>query len=151
MPNWCMNSATFKGSKEKLQEIVKACENGKLLEFLVPIGEWDYGKAVEEWGTKWDAIEINWSLDEENNELHISFDTAWAPPIAAYSTAEQTHNLEIQASCYEPGMLFIGEYFDEDYEEYSVDFEDEDWRNTIPQNLIDDWGLEDEYDSWKEW
>jgi hypothetical protein len=44
-------------------------------------------------------------------------------------------------------MCFVGDRDDT----WEFDFEDEDWADNIPQELIDDWGLEDEYDNWKEW
>jgi len=56
-------------------------------------------------------------------------------------------NLEITASFYEPGMCFVGDREDS----YEFDFEDENWAEHIPTDLIADWALEDEYDNWKEW
>jgi len=50
-------------------------------------------------------------------------------------------------------MCFIGRYdsSEELNESFEVDFGDEDWRDDIPQDLIDDWDLDSEYDNWKEW
>ena len=50
-------------------------------------------------------------------------------------------------------MCFVGEYdsglgIDIRFE---IDFEDEDWADDIPQHLIDTWGLDVEYENWKEW
>lgn len=150
MPNWCMNSVTITGSKEKLEEIVKACEEDKFLEYLVPIGEWDYGTAVESWGTKWEARDVDVSLSEDGTELSLNFDTAWGPPVTAYETAEETHDITIEAHYYEPGMAFVGQFVDGMDEQYEIDFENEDWRDEISQDAIDHWDLEYEYENWKE-
>jgi len=147
MPNWCMNNVQISGEKETLEKIEVAANNNELLKFLAPLGQdWDYGLAVNTWGTKWDVNEpyCDWDGDDT---LQLSFDTAWGPPLGAYDIAESTMNLEITASFYEPGMCFVGDREDS----YEFDFEDENWAEYIPTDLIDDWGLEDEYDNWKEW
>jgi len=150
MPNWCMNNVTINGSKEKLEEIIKACENDKFLEFLVPIGDWDYGSAIEAWGTKWEARDVDHDLLDDNT-LMLNFDSAWGPPVTAYNTGEANHDITIYATYYEPGMAFVGEYEDSEDISYNIDFEDESWMDEIPEHLSDHWGLYDEYESWKEW
>ena len=57
MPNWCSNTLTITGDYDtlvQLKPIIDKDEDG-LLEAIAPIGEWDYGTAVETWGTKWDV------------------------------------------------------------------------------------------------
>ena len=156
MPNWCMNTVTISGTTEKLQAIIDAAKDDKLLEHLVPIGEWEYGKALEMWGTKWDVTncDADWTGSPDKDEIYLNFDTAWGPPTIAYGNyTDANDDMHIEASYYEPGMCFIGEYDSETGldESYEVDFTDDDWADSIPQNLIDDWGLEDEYENWKEW
>jgi len=147
MPNWCMNSVQISGDKETLEKIEAAANNNQLLNFLAPLGqEWEYGLAINTWGTKWDINEPYCDWDGEDT-LQLSFDSAWGPPLSAYETAESTMDLEITASFYEPGMCFVGNR-DESWE---FDFEDEDWADGIPQDLIDEWGLEEEYENWKEY
>ncbi len=41
MPNWCMNTITVSGTKEKMDALVAAAQEDKLLEFLNPIGDGD--------------------------------------------------------------------------------------------------------------
>lgn len=106
MPNWCMNNVTINGSKEKLEEIIKACENDKFLEFLVPIGDWDYGSAIEAWGTKWEVHNVDHDLLDDNT-LMLNFDSAWGPPVTAYNTGEANHDITIYATYYEPGMALL--------------------------------------------
>ena len=154
MPNWCMNNATITGPIEKLEAIVEAIKENKMLEHMVPIGEWDYGAAVEAWGTKWDVQDADWDLDNDTQTLSLNFDTAWGPPTTAYENYPDTNqDGHIEASYYEPGMAFVGQYdsglgTDDSYE---IDFEDEHWIDDIPQDLIDQWGLDYEYEQWKEW
>lgn len=154
MPNWCMNNATITGPIEKLEAIVEAIKENKMLEHMVPIGEWDYGAAVEAWGTKWDVQDADWDLDNDTQTLSLNFDTAWGPPTTAYENYTDTNqDVHIEASYYEPGMAFVGQYdsglgTDDSYE---IDFEDEHWIDDIPQDLIDQWGLDYEYEQWKEW
>lgn len=153
MPNWCMNTVTIKGNLEKLKAIHDAIENdGKFLEFLVPIGEWDYGKACDAWGTKWDITEG--SAELEGDTLDLTFDTAWGPPTAAYETyTDANPDMHIEASYYEPGMAFVGQYDSglgtDDY--WEIDFSDDNWGAEIPQEVVDHWGLDYEYEQWKEW
>jgi len=154
MPNWCMNNATITGPIEKLNAIVEGIKQDKMLETMVPIGEWDYGAAVENWGTKWDLQGVDWDLDEANQTLSLNFDSAWGPPTTAYENyTDDNDDIHIEASYYESGMGFVGEYdsgLGTDMS-FDIDFEDDDWADDIPQDLIDTWGLEDEYENWKEW
>jgi len=151
MPNWCMNNATITGPIEKLEQIEEAIKKDQLFEYLSPIGEWwDYGKAVENWGCKWEASEVDYEIDYDSQTMTLNFDTAWGPPIAAYLSGEGKHDLDIVATFYEPGMAFVGCYEDMEEETFDVDFENKDWRDDIPSNLVEDWGLDDEYDNWKE-
>ena len=59
MPNWNSNAITLTGPVDKIRALWDAAQpaegkDGSLLEAMVPIGDWDYGTAVESWGTKWD-------------------------------------------------------------------------------------------------
>lgn len=155
MPNWCMNTVTIRGDKDKLKALLDAASEDRLLEHMVPIGEWDYGKALDMWGTKWDVNNCDAAYtSSDENEIYLNFDTAWGPPTTAYENyTDANPDMHIEASYYESGMCFVGEYdsglgTDQSYE---VDFSDEHWMEDIPQHLIDDWGLDNEYEQWKEW
>jgi len=166
MPNWCMNSLTIKGNRDKLKAILEAADKGEMLQHMVPMPKeledttspsegmnW-YSWRLEHWGTKWDAGEAYGDIDVEGDTLSLSFDTAWGPPTEAYENyTAANEDMTIEASYYEPGMCFIGRYdsSEELNESFEVDFGDEDWRDDIPQDLIDDWDLDSEYDNWKEW
>ena len=145
MPNWCMNTATITGDYSTLEAIAEAVKENRLLEYLAPIGEWDYATAVDTWGTKWDVSGVDWELNPETQELTLSFDSAWSPPIGAYMKGEERHGITVTAYYYEPGMWFAGVYADSEECFYEIDFNDKHWRDGIPQDVIDTWNLEDEY------
>jgi hypothetical protein len=149
-----MNTATITGPVEKLNAIVEGIKQDKMLETMVPIGEWDYGTAVDKWGTKWDLQDVDWEIDEANQMLSLNFDSAWGPPTTAYDNyTDANDDVHIEASYYESGMCFVGEYDSGlgTNMRFDIDFEDEDWADDIPQDLIDTWVLDLEYENWKEW
>ena len=64
-----------------------------------------YDFCTNEWGTKWDISDGNHSIADD--ELTISFDTAWCPPLEAYAKLLDL-GFEIRAYYYESGMVFAG-------------------------------------------
>lgn len=66
-----------------------------------------YNWRVSNWGTKWDACESEWDLDDE--ELTIHFQTAWAPPIGwLENVSAQFPELVFKMTFQEEGMGFCG-------------------------------------------
>lgn len=54
-----------------------------------------YNFNVREWGTKWDARDVD-LLEEHKTSLHYKFDTAWSPPTPVIEKlAQQNPNLTI--------------------------------------------------------
>ena len=54
-----------------------------------------YNFNVREWGTKWDARDVD-LLEEHKTSLHYKFDTAWSPPNEVIAKlAEQNPNLNL--------------------------------------------------------
>ncbi len=54
-----------------------------------------YNFNVREWGTKWDARDVD-LLEDDETYLHYKFDTAWSPPNEVIAKlAEQNPNLNI--------------------------------------------------------
>ena len=150
MPNWCSNSFTVSHEDPAMiTKFAEAFKAGNLFETFVPLssGEWDYGTAIEEWGTKWDINGGDISVDPDGKSASGFFDTAWGPATEAY---EKMYTLGFDVLYHEPGMCFAGHFYDgEDYcVEYN--FEDEDWRDHIGDEDILDL-LESEYESWKEY
>lgn len=125
MPNWCENSLTVTGPKKELQRFKKKVKGrgpyapGKAkvecLSFhqTVPQPEFEkgdegwYNWRVTRWGTKWEAS--NPHLDETEDRLCYTFETAWGPPDAwLRATAELFPELEFRLFYSEGGNYFAG-------------------------------------------
>jgi hypothetical protein len=121
MPNWCDNSITISGPTETIKKLWETAtsmqgsdERRGLLEAMVPIGEWEYGSAVENWGTKWDIDHEGLEFTDNGDgtgDISGWFNSAWSPPVSAYDNfLENNEDCGIYASYYEPGMDFAGFY-----------------------------------------
>ena len=153
MPNWCENYVTIKGHIKELDKIAEACRQKQFLEYLEPIGEWDYDKAVEAWGTKWEPQLIDWEIDvnAENSTMTLSFPSAWAPPVQAYYAAEQRLPVTIEAYYIEEGYGFVGFYENGTESTYELDYDKEDMLESIPDRLVEEFDLEQRQLDWQEW
>jgi hypothetical protein len=155
MPNWCMNNVTISHEDpEMMKKFEQGVKEGTLFETLLPLptknNEWDYGTAIEYWGTKWDVSNGDFSLDENGKSGCGGFDTAWGPPTEAYEKLKEL-GFDIDATYLETGMCFAGRWTNDTGDDsYEYDFEDEDWRDGIDDDEVLDM-LESEYESWKEW
>jgi hypothetical protein len=144
MPNWCNNYVTLTGPKEKIDELIielkKADERDETYQILntlrpKPEGEEDwYMWNVNHWGTKWDVSIAGYEIIDENT-VSLSFDSAWAPPIALYEFLE-SEDWSVDAFYNEEGMGFCGRYFDgfDDSYEYAGMSAD-DIEGTLPEEL----------------
>jgi hypothetical protein len=82
-------------------------------------GNW-YDYCVGEWGTKWDVGEQGASdIHPDGKILHTYFDSAWAPPIAAYEKLEQL-GFTVGAMYYESGMCYAGRWEDGNDDYYDL-------------------------------
>ena len=76
-----------------------------------------YNFNVREWGTKWDAREVE-LLEEHEKSLHYKFDTAWSPPTEVIAKlAEQNPTLDITLEYREEQgwgaeIFFLGSYIE---------------------------------------
>jgi hypothetical protein len=81
-----------------------------------------YDFCTGEWGTKWDVGSNDNPAQDipDGLGLMLGFDSAWAPPIAAYEKLTE-QGFRIRAMYYEPGMAFAGIWEDgaDDYYELS--------------------------------
>lgn len=153
MPNWCTNSFSVSHKDpEMVAKFAQAVRDGNLFETFVPLssGEWDYGTACEEWGTKWDISGGDVDVDENNESCNGWFDTAWSPAIEAYrKLSELGFDLDILYN--EPGMCFAGRYTSEGDDYYvEYDFGNENWRDNIDDSEILEL-LENDYENWVQW
>ena len=162
MPNWCNNNFSITGNTESIKDLWDAAQtanNGEfgLLEAIKPIGEWEYGTAVESWGTKWDVSDEGLEFtDNGDGTASISgwFESAWAPPIAAYEQlAADFDSCVIECSYYEPGMDFAGFWSSENGEEHLDDLHSEyesDNPSELYKRLDDEYGLSEQFEEWEE-
>lgn len=167
MPNWCDNSISLTHKDpEMIKRAAKAFTDGTLLEEFIPIPEqlkestasfgddfkdqneknvaetgyasW-YDFCTNEWGTKWDISPYGRQIVNGGLSLEGTFQTAWAPPLEAYRKLEELGFI-VEATYYEPGMGFIGEYadgIDDCYETPNTLEEAE----TIPEYLDERYGI----------
>ena len=148
MPNWCDNSVTLRHEdKAKIDaldaELSKKTEGhygsqGQMFEHLRPnpAGEWQYDWSVENWGSKWDAGIIDWER-RDDNEIWVSFESAWSPPVALYDYLVE-QGWEVEALYYEPGMGYAGQCTTDggdDYYEY--DLGDPESIDDLPSDVIE--------------
>jgi hypothetical protein len=80
MPNHIQNRLFLKGNKESIDKIIS---NEFQFNNTIPIPEnedknW-YNWNIENWGTKWDAYDVEIKKRNDNYAI-IEFLTAWAPP-----------------------------------------------------------------------
>lgn len=152
MPNWCSNAITIKGPVDKIRALwdaANANKDGSLLEAMVPIGEWDYGTAVESWGTKWDlngeGLEFT-DIGDGTATIEGWADSAWSPPVEAFATyCGNNDDVTAQIDYFEPGMSFIGSWTANDGEQTWEDV------GQLAKNGTDDPVLEqlmEDFDVW---
>jgi hypothetical protein len=158
MPNWCSNSLTIKGDASTLvalKEIIESDKEG-LLEAIAPIGEWEYGTAVETWGTKWDISSEGLEYTDNGDgtaEITGWFDSAWSPPVDAFQKlADDWDSCYIELLYEESGMCFVGCWDSEggdDYYEYS-DFTSDNIKDNIPAYLVEHFALDERLDEYEQ-
>lgn len=135
MPNWCNNTITLTGPKDKVKKIYdEAKKEDCLLNLLYPMpsalegttspapkegkvqplvdgfDNW-YDWRVQNWGSKWDVDTDNLEYREEDDQGIIQgwFDSAWAPPIHCYEHfLTNNEDCSIKSYYYEGGMDFGG-------------------------------------------
>jgi len=115
MPNYCYNDLDISGSPEDLR-IFKRENHGsdeKLsFEKSVPrptYANW-YTWNVTNWGTKWDAMSVDFTELNEG-KINYNFDTAWSPPNSWLAkVAAKYPKLSFHLVSVEPGCDFRWEY-----------------------------------------
>ena len=108
-----------------------------------------YDYCVNEWGTKWDVGGDGYEAQDIPSGLMLTFESAWAPPVAAYDKLE-AQVFRIRAMYYEPGMGFAGVYEDghDHYYEYggmnSAAIAEE-----LPAELDEAFGISEDVAQWE--
>ena len=129
-----------KTKKEKLEKRRLQVEYGA--------SNW-YDWRVENWGTKWDIMEFyninRKEIGEDESEISLGFDTAWAPALGAYERfIDKNSNCSLKAYYYEPGCDFMGEWdngMDSCFEVAKYGLDDDFWKQGIGSTLDDYFGI----------
>jgi len=110
-------------------------------------GNW-YDYCVNEWGTKWDVGGDNPAQDIPGG-LMLGFDSAWAPPCAAYEKLTE-QGFRIRAMYFEPGMAFAGVWEDgqDDYYEYGG-LDSAGIAEELPAELDEAFGISESVAEWE--
>ena len=111
MPNWCSNVTILSHpDKAKADALIESLKNGVFFEFVLPLGEWEYEKACNTWGTKWEADGISWMrFTEDVDRIELNYETAWCPPQGILEKLNADGWFVRSYYC-EEGMGFIGKY-----------------------------------------
>ena len=133
-----------------LQKDATKEEKAKAKENLKKYGydNW-YDWRVENWGTKWDIMEFyninRKEIGEDESEISLGFDTAWAPALGAYEKfIDENSNCSLKAYYYEPGCDFMGEWdngIDNCFEVAKYGLDDDFWKQGIGSTLDDYFGI----------
>ena len=113
-----------------------------------------YEFCLSEWGTKWDAsdLEINDLYDNNPDDIHhitLSFSTAWSPPIEFYETLIDQLGFEIEATYYEGGCGFCGRYVNGTNTEYTWN-DLKSARQNIPVDLDEEYCITEMLEEYEE-
>jgi hypothetical protein len=151
MPNWCDNSVTlYNEDVEKVsalaEEMGKENEEGKMIACPFQHLRPRPADQEENWGTKWDASIIDWER-RDDNEIWISFDSAWAPPITLYDYLTE-NGWNVEAIYHESGMNFAGQYNNGIDNYYEYDVSDPDFLHSLPGEIIEFANLFDAHDEY---
>ena len=109
-----------------------------------------YDFCVNEWGTKWDVGADGNPAQDIPGGLMLGFDSAWAPPTAAYEKLMDM-GFRIRAMYYEGGMAYAG-IFDENGDDY-YDYGGLDSKGIaeeLPVELDEAFGISESVAEWEE-
>lgn len=150
MPNWCDNSVRLSHSdKSKVDalEAVLQSEDKQVFQHLRPMPESEkdnwYDWNINNWGTKWEISLHDWDRQDDGS-IWISFDSAWAPPIALYEYLH-AEGWEVEGMYHEGGCAFAGIWKDGDDDCYEYDFNDLETLEALPEEVQEFTGLIDYY------
>ena len=84
-------------------------------------------------------------IGEDESEISLGFDTAWAPALGAYEKfIDENSNCSLKAYYYEPGCDFMGEWdngIDSCFEVAKYGLDDDFWKQGIGSTLDDYFGI----------
>lgn len=92
-----------------------------------------YDWSVANWGTKWDAYNVNVQRLSDTS-LYVTMETAWSPPIPIFEKLVEL-GFDVSAYYLDEGHMYIGQF--ECGQDFYFDVNEE-----TPYNLIDEFGIE---------
>ncbi len=178
MPNWCNNTVEiYHRDPAMIERARKAFNEGRLLDEFIPVpkelseavadgsvreelvakygySDW-YSFCVNKWGTKWDVGADGYGAEDRPGDeftgpgLTLTFESAWAPPCAAYEKLMEM-GFYIRAYYYEPGMAFAGKWDngDDDYYEYGS-MSSQEIADTLPDDLDECFCISEQVAEWE--
>ncbi len=126
-------------------------ERQKELEIQVAYNIKNYGYAnwydycIAEWGTKWD---VTGEVQDIDGGLMINFDSAWAPPVEAYSKLKSM-GFYVEAMYYEPGVGFCGSWIDGEEDHYDIEGNSEWVEANIPEVIDEAFAISENMAQWE--
>ena len=129
IPKKLLNTAKEYTTDEKEQKAINKVLEANTKKYGYPT--W-YEFCTEQWGTKWDVGGEEGYVEKIDGGLEFRFDSAWAPPIAAYQKLIEL-GFEVYATYHEPGMGYIGEFVDGVEHDYDTD------SRSIPKHLYEEY------------
>ena len=108
-----------------------------------------YDFCVNEWGTKWEIGADGNPAQDIPGGLMLGFESAWAPPIAAYEKLTEM-GFRIRAMYFEPGMAFAGIWEDgiDDFYEYGG-LDSAGIAEELPVELDEAFGISEDVAQWE--
>jgi hypothetical protein len=104
---------------------------------------------VANWGTKWDVGDGDGINEVTENSITVYFDSAWAPPVAAYEKLTDM-GFRVDAMYHEPGVAFAGIYKDGEDDCYDLSGLDSDQvKEQIPHGLDQAFGISEMMEEWE--
>jgi len=179
MPNWCNNTITITGSTETIKTLWdEAKEQNGLLNAMVPmpkaledttsptpedksqpmvdgVDNW-YDWHVKYWGTKWDidleGLEYK-DIGDGTSSITGYADSAWSPPIEAFSTfCDDMDGVFAELMYFEGGMAYTGCWSSEgadDYYDYGHCDNADAVEATIPKYLDEEFNISESMREWE--
>lgn len=121
MPNWCFNRWTISGDPDLVEKVRRdlfgdggAVTFSKLVPEPAPGESELFDSNPNEWrrlfwGTKWDAVDSSFDMDEEVGILELEFLTPWEPPRKVYQHLVSKYpGISVHAFYDEPGLKKAG-------------------------------------------
>jgi hypothetical protein len=135
MPNWCSNEITITGDVSEIVKALDSIENKEernvfktLIGLPDGIGQEEYEKEwyninLNRFGTKWDISYEDCDPQEFDDELVLTPNTAWSPPIEFCVNLAKKYGVEVEMYYFESAMDFCGKtyilpdgtYIEDDY------------------------------------